>query len=154
MRTWLLRSGNQARYQLHGPMDRNGVIKAIQDGTVSLQDEVCVSGGYWFCFHESEELHKQLGISWNQVRKEALSEDSTLQSTDDTDSGEDTDEITMSATDPRIQQLKAQSARAPQRSPDPGSGLSVRLPGVPVWFWWAVGAVLFAVFLRFFGSTK
>ena len=147
---WLLRSSRDGHFHLMGPMDRDEVIRSIRDGKVSINDEACPANGYWFSFHESEELHRHMGISWSQLMRVAgdtdvTGEESTRQSVDE---GE-TDEITVSGSH------SSPGAASPvQTTQDPSfdeesGGVAPGLFGVPVWGWWVISLVLFAAVMRF-----
>jgi hypothetical protein len=156
---WLLRSVREGQFRISGPMAREDVLNAIREGTVSVNDEVCQANSYWFSFYESEELHRHLGVSWSQLRREAgdrdaTSEDATQQSTEDGD----TDEITVTggaASSASTGPVPTGGAgRAEPPASDLGqeplsSGMEPGLFGLPIWGWWVVSAVALGLVIRF-----
>jgi len=168
MTRWLLRCNEQSRFALLGPMNREEVLDAVRSGRVELNDEVCAEGGYWFSFHESEELHKNLGVSWNQLKKEAGElPEGDQESTQFGPDNEETEEITITGTDTRAPRQMSSSRKASagnqsseSREPflvvpesEESSGVSAWLR-VPVWLWAFVAAGLIWFLRDFFGSEK
>ena len=168
MTRWLLRRNEQSRFALLGPMSREEVLDAVRSGQVELNDEACVEGGYWFSFHESEELHKNLAVSWNQLKKEAGElPEGDQESTQFGPDNEETDEITITGTETRAPRQmssirKVSAIHQPSESresilltpeSEESSEASAWL-GVPVWIWALVGAGLVWFLRDFFGSEK
>ncbi len=151
MTRWLLRINRKDRFDLIGPMGRNDVLRRIREGAVELGDEACAENGYWFSFHESEELHKQLGISWSQVRRDGDSGGTATIAEDETD------EITATATTSVQEQPPAAAASIRQdlgHQPGPGSLLLDFFGRAPAWFWAVLLFWLLSVAYNLFGSTK
>lgn len=168
MTRWLLRCNDQSRFTLLGPMDKEEVLNAVRLGRVDLNDEVCAEGGYWFSFHESEELHKNLGVSWNQLKKEAGElPEGDQESTQFGPDNEETDEITITGTDTRAPRQAYSARKSSTMTQSSGSREALLLIPeseeaseasawfrVPFWVWALVVAGV-AWFLRdFFGSAK
>lgn len=57
---WMVRT---SKNRIEGPFEQSKICELIENGTLTFQDEVCPSGGYWFFLHETEELSKQLGVT-------------------------------------------------------------------------------------------
>ena len=156
MSRWLLRINRKERFELVGPMGRSEVLRKIRDGAVELGDEACNENGYWFCFHESEELHKQLGISWSQVRKESEPGGTTTIAEDETDEITETGALKTQAAPPKA---STDSGTTPVRQvsdlhPGPGSFLVEFFGKAPAWFWIVLFGWLLSVVYSLRGSTK
>ncbi|MEN9723636.1 MAG: hypothetical protein RJB38_1622 [Pseudomonadota bacterium] len=72
MSRWLVRTTD---FEILGPYEDAALIEAIRSGRFDLHDEACCENQYWFAFHESEELKKQLGISWPDLSQRKSEED-------------------------------------------------------------------------------
>lgn len=148
----MLRVADGNRFRLLGPLDREEILAGIREGRISIRDEACASNGYWFGFHESDELHRQLGVSWTQLRRDA-GEDTRVSGVEG-QAEEDTDEITD------VEGSARRRARQAPKPPTPAlvravgqspSGLSSRVPG---WFWLVFGLWALSALYGLFGSTK
>ena len=150
MNLWMIRAGNRNHFKLHGPLTRDQVISQIEKGKIELSDEICGEGGYWFHFHESDELFKHLAISWGQIRKDSADLGATAVITQTRE--EDTDEIT----DPALAQIRPQVSGVPSAEPwsDGSEGLPGFLARVPFWFWLAFVLWALSALYGFLGSTK
>jgi len=56
---YLVRNQSNA---INGPYSKNEIIKIVQSGQITKNDEICESAQYWFHLYESDELSKFLGI--------------------------------------------------------------------------------------------
>jgi len=156
--SWLIRAGSKNEYRVLGPMSRDGVLDLIRRGSVDLADEVCGANQYWFAFHESDELHRHLGVSWSQLRKDSA-ESTRVDGTSDQE--EETDEITESSIGrnrtsgrARPRSVHLPSGSLPSRSVEEESGLSDFFSKVPLLFWVFFSCFIFSFLYGFFGSRK
>lgn len=158
MSRWLLRINRKDRFDLVGPISRSDVLKCIRDGGVELGDEACGENNYWFSFHESEELHKHLGISWSQVRRDAESGGTTTIAEEETDEITETGAMVSAPHAPSAQAQAAEPAKKVRQDadlhPGPGSFIFDFLGEAPGVFWVFLLFALLVVAYKFFGSTK
>jgi hypothetical protein len=94
MDQWLIRTSEN---WIAGPYSKEQVCQMILDGKLGLQDEVCVSDGFWIYIHEREEVKQFLGI---EVPKSKLASDD--EEVTQTQSNLEEDDIT----DPDVTQVR------------------------------------------------
>jgi hypothetical protein len=59
MDQWLVRTASNV---IAGPYSREQLVQLVQEGKLSLQDEICQANHYWIYLHEHQEVLDQLGI--------------------------------------------------------------------------------------------
>ena len=86
MDQWLIRTSDNC---LAGPFRKDQVCQMIEEGKLSLEDEVCPANGYWVYLHEGEEIYQLLGV---RVPKRGTGEEITeTQLTENAQEEDDTD---------------------------------------------------------------
>ena len=65
---WMVRTSENF---ISGPYSKEDVCRMILENTLSLEDEVCCSVGYWISIKEREEVRKLLGIDVPDLQGQA-----------------------------------------------------------------------------------
>jgi hypothetical protein len=82
MDQWLVRT---SKNWIAGPYPRSQLCEMIQNGHLTLHDEVCAANGYWIYLHESEEVKKLIGIDVPLPRGDSNEEVTETQADSDDD---------------------------------------------------------------------
>lgn len=72
---WLIRTHEN---QIAGPYPRNQIIELIEQGKLTLHDEVCRANSYWFGLYEDDEVRSQLGLELQFESEDEITETETL----------------------------------------------------------------------------
>ena len=103
---WLVRTHLNV---ISGPFAKEEVAALITAGKLDLNDEVCLSSGYWIYLSEREEIARQLGV---EVPFDASEKEDTTE--------------TGSITETRTREIEASLKNLPEGGTSVVSGLSTR----------------------------